>query len=477
VKSHFTQIIHPYMRILSDDQIEAIHLAGCEILEHTGSKILNKKAQELLHGFGAHIGPNNIVRIPSWLVNDAIRKAPERIVLCNRDGRRTMFLEGHNCYFGCNPDEPDYLDPYTGKRRPFTSKDGRDMARVVDYTDNIDFVLTGGFCADVDAKVADRVIIREMILNQRKVIGFSCKDADSLLDIMEMGSIVAGGHEELEMNPYLFHIQESISPLVHDDNSIKELMICAEKNFPIVYYPMPMAGTTAPTTFAGVLALNLAETLTGLVIHQLTKPGAPIILGGVPSIMDMRTMRYAYGAPELHLQCSALSEIIHHYKIPFWGTAGCVETATIDQQAAAEISVSCLMAALSGANLVHDTGLMDQATVTCPEILLLADEIQDLIKHIMKGIDVNEETLALDMVHKVGPGGNFLAEDHTLKHFRSFWNPRLFSRQVMQPGESGPSLSERLNKKAKEIIETHQVPPLAEDKRKALLQLEKKWLG
>jgi trimethylamine--corrinoid protein Co-methyltransferase len=191
-----------------------------------------------------------------------------------------------------------------------------------------------------------------MILNQRKVIGFSCKDADALLDIMEMGAIVAGGHEELRMNPYLFHIQESITPLVHDDNSIKELMICAEKNFPIVYYPMPMAGTTAPTTFAGVLALNLAETLTGLVIHQLTKPGAPIILGGVPSIMDMRTTRFAYGAPELHLQCSALSEIIHHYRIPFWGTAGCVETATVDEQAARKFHL-CLMAALSGANLAH----------------------------------------------------------------------------------------------------------------------------
>ena len=240
---------------------------------------------------------------------------------------------------------------------------------------------------------------------------------------------------------------------------------------------MPMGGTTAPTTLAGVLALNLAEILTGLVIHQLTSPGAPIILGGVPSIMDMRTSRYAYGAPELHLQCSALAEIIHYYKIPFWGTAGCVETATVDQQAAAEISLSCLMAALSGANLVHDTGLMDQATVTCPEILLLADEIQDMIKHIMKGIDVNEETLALDVVHKVGPGGNYLVEDHTLKHFRNFWHPRLFSRRVQQPGKSEPSLSERLNKKAKEIIETHEVPALSEDKRKALLDLEKKWLA
>jgi len=475
--SNFTQFSTPQMRVLSDDQIEEIHLAACEILERTGTKIHNEEAKELLHGYGAHIGPDHRVCIPSHLVDDALRRAPRRVVLCNRDGERTIFLEDHKGYYGCNPDTPDFIDPYTSQRRPFTSNDGKHMATVVDYTKNIDFALTGGFSMDVDRDVADRVIIRQMILYQRKTIGFSCKDADSLLDIIEMAAIVAGGHEALKLNPYIFHIQEPISPLVHDANSIKEVMICAEKGIPLVYYPMPMGGATAPATSAGLLAQNHAESMTGLVIHQLTRAGTPFVTGGVASIMDMASTRFSYGAPELYLQCAALADIAHYFKIPFWGTAGCIDAKTVDQQGAVEIAMSCLMAGLSGANLIHDVGLMDQASLTCPEILLLADEVISMVKHVLKGIDVNEETLALDVVNTVAPGGNFLGEDHTLRHFRNFWMPTLFDRSVTEQGKLGPSLSEKLNEKARQVIEKHEVPPLADEKVKELRELEKKWLG
>ena len=207
-RSNFMQMDAPSLRVLSDDQILAIHYAACEILERTGMEIRNHKAQELLHGFGAKVGPEkDRVRIPGWLVDDSIRKAPERITLCNRDGERYMFLEDHRVSYGCNPDNPEYTDPYTHERRPFTSKDGADLAKIVDWSDHIDFVLNGAFSADVPVEVADRVIIREMIINHRKAIGFSCKDAESLKDIIEMATIVAGGKEELQMNPYMFHIQ------------------------------------------------------------------------------------------------------------------------------------------------------------------------------------------------------------------------------------------------------------------------------
>ena len=476
MKANFTQFSTPQMRVLSDDQIEEIHLAACEILERTGMKIYNEDARELLHGHGAYIGPDHRVCIPSHLIDDALSKAPRRVVLCNRDGERTMFLEDHKGYYGCNPDNPEFIDPYTGERRPFTSTDGKTMATVVDYTRHIDFVLNGCFSADVPRDVADRVIIRQMMLYQRKTIGFSCKDADSLLDIIDMAAIVAGGHEQLKSNPYIFHIQEPISPLVHDANSIREVMICADKGIPVVYYPMPMGGATAPATPAGLLAQNHAESMTGLVIHQLTKAGAPFVTGGVASIMDMASTRFSYGAPELYLQCAALADIAHHFKIPFWGTAGCVDAKTVDQQAAVEIAMSCLMAGLSGANLIHDVGLMDQASVTCPEIMLLADEVISMVKHVLKGIDVNEETLALDVVNTVGPAGNYLGEDHTLRHFRSFWTPTLFDRSVTEAREPGPSLSEKLNEKARHVIENHEVPPLPDDKVKQLMKLEKKWL-
>lgn len=476
MRSNYIQFATPQMRVLSDEQIKTIYYAACEILERTGMTIPSKEAQELLYSHGAFVGPNNRVRIPSFLVERALSTVPSRVVLCNRDGERKLFLEGHNVYFGCQPDNPDYIDPYTGERRPFTSKDGKDMATIVDYCDHIDFVLNACFSADVPRHVADRVIVRQMMLYMRKTVGFSCTDADSLLDIIDMAAIVAGGHEQLKLNPYIFHIQEPISPLCHDGNAMKEIMICAEKGVPLVYYPMPMGGATAPATAAGLLAQNLAEAFTGMVVHQLTEPGAPFISGGVASVMDMKTTRFSYGAPEMLLNVAALTDILHYLEIPVWGTAGCVDAKTVDQQAAVEIAMSCLMSGLSGANLVHDIGLMDQATVSCPEILLLADEIIGMVQKILKGIDVNEETLALDVIDEVASGKDFLSHRHTFEHFRDFWVPTLFDRSVLQKGQTLPSLSERLNEKARDVIENHQVPPLPDDKVKALLELEKKWL-
>ncbi len=473
--SNYTQFNSPRMRVLSDDQIQEIHYAACEILARTGMKIETKEARDLLHSHGAIVEDNKRVRFPFKLVEKALSTVPDRVTLCNRDGERKIFLEGHKSFFGCNPDNPEYYDPYTGERRPFTSKDGADMAKVIDYLPNIDFVLNACFSSDVHEDVADRVIIRQMMLNMRKTIGFSCKDNETLLDIIEMGSIIAGGKKELEANPYMFHIQEPVSPLVHDDIGIKELMICAEHNFPLVYYPMPMGGATAPATSAGLLAQNHAECLTGIIIHQLTNPGAPMIYGGVASIMDMKSTRFCYGAPEMYLQVAALADIAHYFKLPIWGTAGPVDSKKVDQQAATEMTMGYLMAALSGQNLVHDTGLMDQATVTCPEILILANEIIGMVKKIAGGIEVNEETLALDVIDQAYESGNFLAEEHTLKHFRNFWNPTLFERSTAKT--QGKTIDKKLNEKAIDIIENYEVPELDKDKKKALLELEKKWLG
>lgn len=474
MKSKYNAFLKPHMKVLGESQILEIFNASCEILERTGMKIEDKEARELLHSYGAKVD-GKIVKIPTKLVEQAIRTMPSRITLADREGNRKIFLEGNKSYFGCNPDNPEYYDPYTGERRPFTSKDGADMAKVIDYLPNIDFVLNACFSSDVHEDVADRVIIRQMMFNMRKTIGFSCKDVDTLQDIMDMGAIIAGGKEELEANPYMFHIQEPISPLVHEENTFKEIKLCAENRFPLVYYPMPMAGATAPATAAGLLAQDLAECFIGLVYHQLINPGAPIILGGVAAIMDMKTTRFCYGAPETYLQIAALTDILHYFDIPIWGTAGPLDAKTLDQQAATEMSIGYLMAALSGQNLVHDTGLMDQATVTCPEILILADEQISMVRKIMGGVEVNEETLALDVIDQALTSGTMLAEEHTLKHFRNFWQPNIFDRSTAKVSEK--SITEKLNEKAKDIIENYEVPELDKDKKKAIIELEKKWLG
>ena len=465
----------PRMRVLSDSQIKEIHLAACEILERTGSLIHHKEAQDLLHSHGAVVEKDGLVRIPFNLVDRALSTAPERIVLCHRGGERKIFLETGKTYFSPLVDNINIIDPHTKQRRRFVASDAKKMATVMDYTRHMDVVQVGAFAEDLPPEIVDRVNTLEMMLYQRKAISFSPKGPEGLLDIIEMGAIVAGGYDELRLNPYLMKLGEPISPLVHDGHAIKELMICAEYELPIVYYPIPMGGATAPATSAGLLAQGHAESLAGLVIHQLAKPGAPFLYGGVATVMDMRSTACVYGGPELYLQCAALADMANYFELPFWGTAGCTDTVVLDEQGAAEIGMSCLLAVLSGANLVHDVGLLDQASLVDPVTILFCDEVIDHVKHFMQGIHLNPENFAMDVINDVGAGGNYLSEKHTLDHFRDFWTPTYFRRPSLD-GMVDKGLLEVLNEKVLEIEKSHEVPPLEEDKVKALRELERKWL-
>jgi trimethylamine--corrinoid protein Co-methyltransferase len=472
--ANLTQIT-PRMRVLSNSQIKEIHLAACEILERTGSLIHNKEAQDLLHSHGAVVGKNDVVRIPYSLVDRSLQTVPERFVLCNREGERKYRMETGKTHFSPLVDNIDIIDPHTQKRRKYVSSDAKKMATVMDYSRHMDVVQVGAFADDLPPDIVDRVNVREMMLYQRKAISFSPKGPDALLDIIEMGAIVAGGYDELRLNPYLMKLGEPISPLVHDDHAIKELMICAEYEMPIVYYPIPMGGATAPATSAGLLAQAHAESLAGLVIHQLVKPGAPFLYGGVATVMDMKSTACVYGGPELYLQCAALADIATYFELPFWGTAGCTDTVALDEQGAAEIGMSCLLAVLSGANLVHDVGLLDQASLVDPVTILFCDEVIDHVKHFMGGIQLSPENFALDVIDAVGAGGNYLSEAHTLGHFRKFWTPKYFTRPSLD-GLADKNLVESLNEKVLEIEKKHEVPPLEEDKIRALQELEKKWM-
>lgn len=477
MRSNYITYLTPQMRVLSDDQIEEIHLAALEILEDTGVFLDEPEALELLDGAGAHM-IGKAMKIPSYLVEEAIRNAPKRITLYSRDGYPVMFLEDHKYYYGTNSDAPDYLDPFTKERRPCTTKDAAAMATVCDYLPNMDFILEAGIAADVDPDIADRAIFKQLVTHTKKPI-LTCfgRGAEDLIDILDMAAVVAGGYDNLRRKPFTWHYSEPISPLLHFSDAVKKLLICAEKRIPLVYIPMPMAGSTAPATLAGVLAQCTAEVLSGLVIHQLKSRGAPFIFGGIPSMMDMKTSVVSYGAPEMHISSAALTDIAHYYKLPMFSTAGCSDAKAIDPQLAVEEAISCLIAALSGANLIHDVGLMDAANLISPEAAVLGDEIVGMVKRIMGGIPVNEETLAIDVVREIGPGGNYLTHEHTYRHFKEMWYPQVFERITYEMWLKGDQLSvaERINKKTKEILQTHEAEPLPDDILKELDSLEKKW--
>ena len=466
----------PQFRVLSDSQLEELHLAVLQILERTGVSFTNcQEALELLGEAGADISDPDRVKIPSYLVEQALRTAPKTITLYTRDGEPAMVLNGMTgSHFGGIAIGPHYLDPYTKKPRLTYAQDIADMARVIDALPNIEWIAAVGIQRTVPDSIADSVSVLKAILNTSKPIMTGVNDVSSFREMLELCSIVAGSEEQLREKPFFVSSSEPVTPLTQEKEAVEISLICAEKGIPNVVYSMPLAGATTPATWPGVLVIPTAEFLSQLVVIQLKNPGAPVILGSIPNIMDMKTTIFPYGAPELSFLLAALTEISHYYKLPIFGTAGCTDADMIGAQATAEATYGILMSALSGADFVHDVGLMYHATMASPELMVLCDEIIDMVKVSMGGIEINEDTLPINLIEKKGPRANYISEKHTLKHFRKFWAPKLFDRSVTK-GEDTRNCEELVNEATIQIMETHQPKPPSDDVVRELKKIEADW--
>lgn len=466
--------------LLTEKDIKKIHETTLELIEHTGVHIEEPVTLELLHGAGADIFDKSRVKIPADVVEKAITQSPAEVVLYNRKGEPALFLGGNNCHFGAHGDCIDVLDPATSARRRYTSQDGADIARVVDALPNIEFVSVGGFADDCnDPRGASPTVFGKMVLNTSKPLGAGSDDDEDVFgQILEIGRIVAGGTEQLRSKPFFYSYCEPTTPLTHTSRAIKRLIQSIESGIPVVYTSMPMAGATAPCSFVGTLMVANAECLTGMTIAQLFKPGAPFIYGGIPGIMDMKTMICSYGAPEMSLMVMAMTEMAHFYEVPMFGTAGCTDAKHPDQQAAAEMAIQAYSSLLSGANLIHDVGLTDHANLASAELMVMFDEIVEMARRATQVFDMSDADVAKNLLDEVGPGGNFLAQDHTLENFRKLWTPTLMDRSRFNCASQVevPPFSERLNAKTMDLIANHQPEQLELDKEKEISKIVGHWL-
>jgi len=458
-------------RVLSDNQIEAIYLASLEVLEDVGVAVHSPEAIELLKAAGGVVSDQTLVKIPASAVKTALQSAPERVVLADRKGDRVMSLEDDNVYFGTGSDCPFILDSATGQRRKYTFADVADAAKIADALPNIDFFMSLGLVSDVPVPTYDRHQFLAMLSNTVKPTIVTAVDRDGLSDIYEMSCLALGGRDAFRAAPITALYAEPSSPLKHTRNALEKLMFAAENMIPTVYTPCPIAGATGPATLAGCLVQSLAESLSGLVVAQQKRPGAPVIIGGVTSILDMSTMVMSYGCPELFLMSAALTDVVKWLRLPMFSTGGCSDSKILDEQAAAEAAISLLMATLSGANLIHDVGFLESALVGSYEMLVMCDEIIGMVKHIARAIRVDDETLALDVIHQVGPRGQFLDQDHTFRHFRDqFWFPRLMDRANYEKWDAAgrKSMGDRVREATTKILHDHHSEPLPADVLKEL---------
>lgn len=447
--------------ILSKAMIARIHEASLHLLAHVGMKIAGTRSLDLLLSSGAELGANGLIRFPRSLVEQALFTAPKEIRLYTRDGEPNMLVNTDNqVYFGTHADQLKFVDPWTGNVRDFLRSDTHLMCKIADALPNIAFVLSVGMASDIRPEVQTQVSFLETLQHFSKTINFSTNDVDSLQEVIDMAALVAGGHGQLAEKPFVFNYCEPLPPLTHPFESTEKLYISAKNRIPVVYMPYCMMGGTAPMSFAAALTQCNAEVLAGLVITQLAQEGAPLIYGAMPSIIDMRTTVGSYGAVEFHLLVAAASEMAAFYELPFYGTAGCTDALSLDEQAVAEATMEIFSTLLSKANIVHDVGVGDHCNNVCPELVVLTDEIITMLGQYFRGVCFDTDSLAeeLELIENVGPSGHFLHEVHTMEHFRDIHYSALFTRKANNQGPS--EVRSRIRNSIESIWHTHQVPPL-----------------
>jgi trimethylamine---corrinoid protein Co-methyltransferase len=455
----------PEFRILSRSQIEAIHDASMRILAQTGVRVYNDEAIGLLRDAGAFVEADGLVKIPAHLIDWAVRVSPGNITIHDRNGSEAMRLGRRRTYFGTGSDTPNVIDPYTGARRRALLADVGAFARVCDALARIDFVMCMGIASDRDPATAELDHFLAMLRNTTKPIVYTALDLEAAGKLLQMASLVAGGEDAFRQRPFAIMYIEPVSPLGFSPEVMQKLLFCAEHGIPCIFMSGMLSGGTGPITSAGSLALANAESLAGVLIAQLKRKGTPVISGGGILTLDMRSAISSYGAPEFMLTMAAISEMAEYYDLPAWGYAGCTDAKVFDEQAAADTAEWVMMAALSGSNLVHDVGFVESGLASSFDQLVFADEVIGKCAYLLNGMTVDEETLAVDVTHDVGPGGQFLNHRHTAKHFRANWSPELEDRQNYGNWEKQGSLAmrDRVNAKVRDLIENHQPEPLHGD--------------
>ncbi len=465
----------PQFKLLSDEQLEAIHCAALEILRRTGVSVLEPQALSLLKKAGADVDGDR-VRIQPHLAEWAIRTAPSRVVLCDsRDGSPRMYLEEKNAYYGTGSDTIAVIDYETGERREPVMKDIAQAAQLCDALSNIDFVMSMGIASDVPGEISDLHHFLAMVSNTSKPLIVTAWNQENMEDIIAMAGVVAGGEDELRRNPFIIMYSEPISPLQLALEPTQKVVYMASKGLPVICGTGKVGGATCPVTLAGALAQGAAESIAAILIAQLVREGAPVIFGGERLHMDMSTTMASYGAPEFMMSVAGNAELATYYRLPSWSYAGCSDAKTFDQQAAAEGSLMSFLAALSGGNLNHDVGYLDAGLTSSLEAIVSADEVIGMVRRMMRGIPVTPETLAFDVIDTVGPGGEFLTQSHTFEHFKEDWFPTITDRQSYdgwkKQGEM--TLGDRANARVREILASHipdELPDAVTKKLMAIIQ-------
>ncbi len=452
-------------QVLNTAEIHQIDAASKEILESIGIKIELKKARDLFRQAGAHVDEDtHVVRIPASLVQQALDTAPHQFTVYGKDPSIQIHLGSGQVYFAGIGAPTKMLDSATGAIRPATLADLQRHLILVDESQNICQTMMDVWPTDIAMTTIHSEAILAWARHCRKSFGIGAYGVMPSTDMIEMLAITAGGKEQLRQQPRLIGIVNPVTPLKTSQLQLEGLWVFCEAGQPVAISPEAMAGTTAPVTLAGLLALQNAEILAHLTLAQLINPKTPVLYGTVSTAADLATGNVALGAIEMGLITAASAQLARFYGLPCRGVGLTTDAKVLDLQCALERAATLLPAVLAGVDFITCAGTLESTTTESDPLLILDDELCGMALRLARGIEVNPTTLAMDAIREVNWGRDFIRHSHTAHHYREeLYLPKLFLRQMRETWENagGKTALDLAAERVKSILDSHQ--PLSLD--------------
>jgi trimethylamine--corrinoid protein Co-methyltransferase len=478
IETHGSARTSAHYARMGQSECERIHKASLEILERVGVDVHHDEARELLVKGGAKADGLR-VRVPEHLVEKALALAPKRMVLYDRKGRAAIRAWGHRTYYGGGSDCLNVLDHRTGLRRRPVLRDVREAVILMDALPELEFVMSMFLPEDVDQRIYDRYQMEVMLNHTTKPIVFVTPDFEGCVAAVEMCEIVAGGAQGFRQRPFATCYINVTSGLVANSEALQKCMYLAGKGLPLLYIPLNAGGVNSPATTAGCMATMNAGTLLGIVLAQLVREGTPVAVPGWNGgPYNLKTMVGNYVLAD---EQGVPTEMGKYYDLPVFGLGGSTDSKVLDQQCGMEVTASLMTALLHGANIVHDVGFMDSGMQGSLQVQVIANDTIGWLRAATAGVLVNGETLALDVVDELGPTGDYLSHDHTLRHFREPYYSKLADKGTHSQwvDRGATTMEARAAEQVDSILVSHEPEPLPAEIQRDLAKIvgrEQAWI-
>jgi trimethylamine---corrinoid protein Co-methyltransferase len=476
-RSGVTSINGMGLKNFSQDELDTIHHGACHVLKHTGVLVEYEEAADFFSSAGASVekkGDHWLVRIPEWLISDSLSSAPKSVTYYGRDPQKDFYLEKGRVGFSTFGEQVNLIDLDTRECRSSTKADCNDVYCLIDALDGLSWAQRT-ICPGDQLSTAQAVHnFHSLITNTSKHITIGMVDKRSVETIVKMAVAVVGSDEKLRQKPICTCSCCPTSPLTLVVQCCETLIAAAEAGINVDIMSMALSGGTGPVTLAGTIVLTLAEHLSGLVLAQIVRKGVVVSFGSCSTIMDLKTGLTALGAPEWSMIGSTVAKMAQYYNIPCRIGAGVSDSKIPDAQAGYEFTLNALPMALSGANMVFGAGGIESGLTFDYAKLIMDHECITSIYKMLEGVKIDNESMVLDLIDEIGPGGSFLTHRHTFQNVRSQSQAVVFdrkARELWQSKSNSKDLTEMAYEKARNILDSHQPMALSDDVNKYLNEL------